>query len=148
MTNTPRGTRFRSEPPINCCFEDKQHDKTTNCLPCKHDLKRNVPIPNVKKRFELSQQYAVNCVFKDFQKKLNGRYLMVIPSGGRKTFAAVESVNRLFADGVLNPNKDQILRTAYRIKLLEQVNDAFTILITISKHFSTRAIFREVRRCD
>ena len=86
---------------------------------------RNVSTLNVQKRYDEFQQDAVNCVFKDFQKKLNGRFLLVIPTGGGKTFTAVKAVNRLFEEGVLDSAKSRILWTAHRVELLEQARETF-----------------------
>jgi superfamily II DNA or RNA helicase len=78
-----------------------------------------------QQRYDDFQTVAVNNIFKDFQKKLNGRYLLVIPTGGGKTFTAVKAVNRLFENGVLNPAKDRILWTAHRVELLQQARETF-----------------------
>ena len=82
-------------------------------------------VPSAQQRYDEFQQDAVNCVFKDFQKKPNGRYLLVIPTGGGKTFTAVKSVNRLFEDGILDPAKDRVLWTAHRIELIQQARETF-----------------------
>lgn len=115
--------------------------KTDNWLPCKHGKKRNVPTLNVQKRYDEFQQDAVNCAFKDFQKQLNDRYLLVIPTGGGKTFTAVKAVNRLFEEGVLDSARSRILWTAHRVELLEQVNEAFAVLSTMGEYFSAREYF-------
>jgi len=90
-----------------------------------------VPTLNVQKRYDEFQQDAVNCVFKDFQKKLNGRYLLVIPTGGGKTFTAVKAVNRLFKEGVLDSAKDRVLWTAHRIELIQQARGTFEKFTTV-----------------
>lgn len=84
-----------------------------------------MPIGTVQQRYDEFQRDAVDCVFKDFQKKPNGRFLLVIPTGGGKTFTAVKSINRLFEDGVLDPTKDRVLWTAHRIELIQQARETF-----------------------
>jgi superfamily II DNA or RNA helicase len=78
-----------------------------------------------QQRYDEFQKDAVNCVFKDFSKKPNGRYLLVIPTGGGKTFTAVKSVNRLFEDGVLDVAKDRVLWTVHREELIQQARETF-----------------------
>lgn len=97
-----------------------------------------MPTGSVQQRYDNFQRDAVNCVFKDFQKKPNGRYLLVIPTGGGKTFTAVKSVNRLFEDGVLDPAKDRVLWTAHRIELLQQARDTFE---KFAKNYSDLACY-------
>ena len=58
--------------------------------------------PNIQARFDSFQEPAVANVVSDFTNKLRGRYLLVIPTGGGKTFTAVKAVNRLFERETLN----------------------------------------------
>ncbi len=62
------------------------------------------PGPTAQQRYDDFQRDAVNCVLKDFQKKINGRYLLVIPTGGGKDllYRRQRPSTCLFEDGVLN----------------------------------------------
>jgi len=76
--------------------------------------------------FDEFQSEAVNSIVKDFSKKKNGRYLLVIPTGGGKTRTAVKAINRLFETGILNPRSDFVLWVTHRIELENQAKDAFS----------------------
>lgn len=79
----------------------------------------------VQERFDQFQEQAVSNILSDFTKKPCGRFLLVIPTGGGKTFTAVKAINRLFENGVLNPSKDKVLWTAHRTELITQAVDTF-----------------------
>ena len=76
--------------------------------------------------FDEFQSEAVDSIVKDFSKKKNGRYLLVIPTGGGKTRTAVKAINRLFETGILNPRSDFVLWVTHRIELENQAIDAFS----------------------
>ena len=76
-------------------------------------------------RYNRFQANAVNDIESDFAEKLTGRFLLVIPTGGGKTFTAVKAVNRLFSKGLLNASQDRVLWTAHRNYLLEQAKATF-----------------------
>ena len=81
--------------------------------------------PNIQARFDSFQKSAVANIVSDFTRNLRGRYLLVIPTGGGKTFTAVKAVNRLFDEGLLNPQRDRALWTAHRNELITQAVDTF-----------------------
>ena len=66
----------------------------------------------VASRYDQFQQEAVDNLLNDFNEKQEGRFLLVIPTGGGKTFTAVKAVNELFEKGVLDPKEDRVLWTA------------------------------------
>src|SRR5437667_2488302 len=80
---------------------------------------------SVQERFVSFQQPAVANIVSDFGRKLQGRYLLVIPTGGGKTFTAVKAVNRLFEGEILNAKEHRILWTAHRNELIVQAVDTF-----------------------
>jgi superfamily II DNA or RNA helicase len=80
---------------------------------------------SVQDRYNQFQEPAVNNIVSDFKKKPYGRFLLVIPTAGGKTFTGVKAINRLFETGVLNPASDRVLWTAHRIELIGQAKDAF-----------------------
>ena len=79
-----------------------------------------------QQRFDEFQNYAVSAIKRDFGRKLNGRYLLVIPTAGGKTFTAVKAINRIFEANILDEKIDKVLWTAHRIELLKQAEDTFT----------------------
>ena len=79
-----------------------------------------------RQRFDEFQNDAVSAIKRDFSRKLNGRYLLVIPTAGGKTFTAVKAINRIFETDILDDNLDKVLWTAHRIELLKQAEDTFT----------------------
>ena len=68
----------------------------------------NNPNP-VFARYEEFQGEAVENIVADYSEKLAGRYLLVIPTGGGKTYTAVKAVNRLFHDRILSPESDLVV---------------------------------------
>jgi superfamily II DNA or RNA helicase len=75
--------------------------------------------------FDRFQREAVACIVHDFVQNRAGRYLLVIPTGGGKTFTAVKSINRLFREGVLDHERDRVAWVAHRTELLDQACDTF-----------------------
>lgn len=76
-------------------------------------------------RFDRFQARAVKAISDDFEDKPNGRFLLVIPTGGGKTFTAVKSVSALFELGVLDPLQHRVLWVAHREELLTQADETF-----------------------
>lgn len=79
----------------------------------------------IKERFDRFQNLAVAAVSDDFREKTNGRYLLVVPTGGGKTMIAVRAISDLFDTGALNPSSDRIAWVAHRRELLSQAGDCF-----------------------
>jgi len=80
---------------------------------------------SVVSRYDEFQAEAVANLLSDFGEKKNGRFLLVIPTGGGKTYTAVKAINRLFATGVLDPKKDQVVWGAHREELIKQAEETF-----------------------
>ncbi len=84
---------------------------------------------DIQERYDSFQKDAVRAIANDFEKKLNGRYLLVIPTGGGKTITAVKAICQLYADNVLDSSSDKVLWTAHRQELLNQAEEAFIKII-------------------
>lgn len=80
---------------------------------------------DLTERYNRFQANAVDDIESDFKENPTGRFLLVIPTGGGKTFTAVKAVNRLFSIGLLDASKDRVLWTAHRSYLLEQARETF-----------------------
>jgi superfamily II DNA or RNA helicase len=80
---------------------------------------------SLQERYDQFQDQAVANIVSDFSQRSAGRFLLVIPTGGGKTFTAVKAVNRLFEVGVLNVAEDRVLWTAHRTELITQAIDTF-----------------------
>jgi superfamily II DNA or RNA helicase len=80
---------------------------------------------SLQERYDQFQSQAVSNIVADFTDRPVGRFLLVIPTGGGKTFTAVKSINRLFEQGVLNPAQDRVLWTAHRTELITQAVGTF-----------------------
>ena len=80
---------------------------------------------DVTQRYDEFQSRAVRNVVGDFQSEPNGRFLLVIPTGGGKTYTAVKSVCELFERGILSKETDSVLWVAHRIELVEQASTTF-----------------------
>lgn len=70
------------------------------------------------------QREAVGDICQDFTEKSNGRFLLVIPTGGGKTITAVKSINALFDRGVLDKDQERVLWVAHRDYLIEQAKES------------------------
>jgi superfamily II DNA or RNA helicase len=79
----------------------------------------------VQERYDAFQSEAVNNVIEDFKENAQGRYLLVIPTGGGKTTTAVKAVSALFGEGVLHQD-DKVLWVVHRDELKTQAFDSFT----------------------
>ena len=84
---------------------------------------------DIQERYDSFQKDAVRAIANDFEKKPNGRYLLVIPTGGGKTITAVKAICQLYADNVLDSSSDKVLWTAHRQELLNQAEEAFIKII-------------------
>jgi superfamily II DNA or RNA helicase len=80
---------------------------------------------SLAERYNSFQAPAVNAVARDFATKLNGRYLLVIPTGGGKTFTAVKSICELYKQETLRAGTDKVLWIAHRTELVSQAQDTF-----------------------
>jgi superfamily II DNA or RNA helicase len=87
--------------------------------------------------FETFQPQAVAAIVEDFRKNLTGRYLLVIPTGGGKTFTALRAIGQLFATDVLNKDTDRAIWVADQTELLQQAQKA---LATYNRRFPEAAI--------
>jgi len=76
-------------------------------------------------RYDDFQREAVSDICQDFAERANGRYLLVIPTGGGKTITAVKSINSLFDSGVLDKENDRVLWVAHRDYLIGQAEGSF-----------------------
>ena len=80
---------------------------------------------SISDRYNEFQKDAVMAIRNDFANKLNGRYLLVIPTGGGKTFTAVKAINDLYLNNVLSINNDKVYWVAHRKELLTQAEETF-----------------------
>lgn len=76
-------------------------------------------------RYEEFQREAIHSVTKDFRENPTGRFMLVIPTAGGKTFTAARSVCALFNQRILDPSKDQVFWVAHREELLQQAKHTF-----------------------
>ena len=74
--------------------------------------------------YEKFQPQAVKAIVKDFTAKPNGRFLLVIPTGGGKTFTAMRAIGALFSSGLLVRGTNQTVWVAHREELLDQARSA------------------------
>lgn len=80
---------------------------------------------SVVSRYDEFQAEAVMNILSDYRNNLNGNYLLVIPTGGGKTYTAVKAINALFVNRILNSEKDQVVWGAHRSELINQAEDTF-----------------------
>ncbi len=102
---------------------------------------------SIVERFESFQKDAVNAIVRDFGNNPRGRYLLVIPTAGGKTFTAAKAINKLFDVGILNSAKDCVLWTAHRTELLDQAKVAFGKLESLTEdngRYDERVLFKMI----
>lgn len=80
---------------------------------------------NISSKYDEFQKDAVDAICRDFVEKSNGKYLLVIPTGGGKTYTAVKSVCELYKRGVLEKGVDKTVWFAHRAELIKQAQDTF-----------------------
>ena len=80
---------------------------------------------DLQKRYDEFQSQAVLNITRDFREKRSGRFLLVVPTGGGKTFTAVRAVCALFEQGTLSVGSDKVLWVAHRDELIEQSKATF-----------------------
>lgn len=87
------------------------------------------------------QDRAVNKVFKDFRENPTSKNLLVIPTGGGKTFTAVKVIMKMIKENMISSEK-KILWVAHRMELVKQAEDTlkeqkvpseFVVTTTIKK---------------
>ena len=81
----------------------------------------------LQKRYDKFQEPAVSNIVRDFSAKPSGRFLLVIPTAGGKTFTAVKAVNRLFETHVFMAGTHRVTWTAHRHELLQQARKTFDL---------------------
>ncbi|MBI5149771.1 MAG: DEAD/DEAH box helicase family protein [Candidatus Omnitrophica bacterium] len=54
------------------------------------------------------QEKAVSCIVRDFKQNMCGRFLLVLPTGGGKTLAAMRSVSEMIRQGMIS-SQDKVL---------------------------------------
>jgi len=74
--------------------------------------------------FEKFQPQAVKAIVKDFAAKPLGRFLLVIPTGGGKTFTALRAIGALISSGTLIRGTHRTVWVAHREELLDQARGA------------------------
>jgi superfamily II DNA or RNA helicase len=84
-----------------------------------------VRLMSLKEKYDSFQKPAVQAIVRDFTRQAAGRFLLVIPTGGGKTFTAVKSVCALFDSEELDVSEDKVLWVAHRTELLTQAKDTF-----------------------
>lgn len=86
---------------------------------------------SAEERYDGFQQEAVNSIVADFKERPAGRFLLVIPTGGGKTYTAVKAVSKLYDTGHL-AKSDRVLWVVHRDELRSQASDTF-------RDFATKA---------
>lgn len=76
-------------------------------------------------RYDQFQNDAVDAISDDFAESPDGRFLLVVPTGGGKTFVAVRAISRLFEMGLLDESEDRVGWVAHRDELLRQASGTF-----------------------
>ena len=83
--------------------------------------------------YEQFQPKAVAAITRDFLRSPTGRFLLVIPTGGGKTFTAIRSIGALFGAGVLTRGEHRAVWVAHRIELIQQAKDSLNDLTRVSQ---------------
>lgn len=79
---------------------------------------------NLYERYAQYQDEAVEAIVEDFRENPSGRYLLVVPTGGGKTWTAVRAISKLYDQSVLKVG-DRVLWVAHRTELLTQAGETF-----------------------
>jgi len=79
---------------------------------------------SVSKRYDAFQREAVSNILADFREEANGRFLLVIPTGGGKTTTAVKAVDAIYDAGLLDAD-DRVAWVVHRDELRRQASDNF-----------------------
>lgn len=66
------------------------------------------------------QSEAVDCIENDFTEHPQGRFLLVIPTGGGKTRTCLKGIANLFKSNKFKLGEDKILWVAHRVELIQQ----------------------------
>jgi superfamily II DNA or RNA helicase len=74
-------------------------------------------------RYEVYQRDAVAAVVADFTQNPAGRFLLVIPTGGGKTYTAIKAVSAMYDAGLLGPD-EKVLWLVHRDELRTQALDS------------------------
>lgn len=96
--------------------------------------KNKSPKNDLAERYNLFQKEASLAIVRDFEENPTGRYLLVIPTGGGKTFTAVRSICALYDTGVLSLQEDKVVWAAHRRELLDQATN--TIQQFVASNFT------------
>lgn len=86
---------------------------------------------DVSKRYDAFQQEAVGNIVSDFREDANGRFLLVIPTGGGKTRTAVKAVSAVYDEGILSP-ADRVMWVVHRDELRKQAQASFAQFATVA----------------
>ena len=98
---------------------------------------------NLSEQYDVFQAEAVSCIKEDFSDHSSGRFLLVIPTGGGKTFTCIKGIAELFKHGKLKIGHDKILWVAHRIELLDQAKETFTQVMTLMALKTSQPFFLE-----
>jgi superfamily II DNA or RNA helicase len=90
-------------------------------------------------KFDEFQSEAVNDITREFEEKPDGRFLLVVPTGGGKTITAVKSVNALYDRKILDETDDRVMWVAHRDYLCSQAKDSFS---TFEKWYPERNSYK------
>jgi superfamily II DNA or RNA helicase len=78
----------------------------------------------VSERYDAFQREAVANIVEDFRREPNGRFLLVVPTGGGKTTTAVKAVSHLYEAGVLKTG-NRVMWVVHRDELRTQARQSF-----------------------
>lgn len=77
------------------------------------------------------QEDAISNIVRDFQKNKQGRFLLVLPTGGGKTIAAIRSLNEMINRGIIG-KEDRVLWVVHTLSLRTHAREN----IDNEKHYS------------
>lgn len=96
---------------------------------------------NIHERYALFQDEAVAAILEDFADQPSGRFMLVVPTGGGKTWTAVRSIYEILQAGTLAAGAE-VVWVAHRAELLTQAGDTFDEVAT---HLGVASIRGAVR---